>query len=105
MPPFLTGQLQSVCVSFPDNLSAAAAEEDAAAEVVKVVDTVTVALEDPDLVVKPFAGAIGSAVLPAVLDAGAVVPDCVGASFRSLQRRPTRLIKDMAYKIFGEMKY
>ena len=45
----------------------------------KVMDAVTVAFQNLDLVVESFAGSVGSAILPAVLDVGAVVPDGVGA--------------------------
>lgn len=79
VPPFLTGQLQSVCVGFPYELSAAAAEENAAPEVVEVMDAVTAALQDLDLVVQSFAGPVRPAIFSAVLDVRAVVPDRVGA--------------------------
>ena len=58
----------------------AAGEEDAAAEVVERVETITVPLEDLDAVVETFAGAVGLSVLPAVLDIGAVAPDGAGAA-------------------------
>ena len=51
------------------------------------MDTVTVALEDLDLVVESFTGAIGFPVLPTVLDVGAVVPDGVGAPSGALMGR------------------
>lgn len=45
----------------------------------KVMDAITVAFQEFDLVVQSFVGPVGSAILPAVLDVGAVVPDGVGA--------------------------
>lgn len=43
------------------------------------MDAITVVFQDIDLVVQSFAGSVGSAILPAVLDVRAVVPDGVGA--------------------------
>ena len=75
VPPYLSGQLQSVGIGFPDEFCAAAGKDNAATEMAEGVGTAAIPLEALDAVVEAFAGAVGPIVFPDVLDIGAMVPD------------------------------